>query len=53
MVGDGDLRGDLERLAEGAWQAFEARYTEDANYRMLMAIYQQAITVSHERKGER
>lgn len=53
MVGDGDLRGDLERLAEGARQAFEARYTEDANYRMLMAIYQQAITVSHERKGER
>ena len=43
--------GLLEQLGQGARQAFEARYTEDANCRMLMAIYQQAITVSHERKG--
>ncbi len=43
----------LERLGQGARQAFEARYTEDANYRMLMAIYQQAITVSQERKSAR
>ncbi len=45
--------GRLERLGQGARQSFEARYTEDANYRMLMAIYQQAITVSHERKSAR
>ena len=45
--------GRLEQLGQGARQSFEARYTEDANYRMLMAIYQQAITVSHERKSAR
>ena len=45
--------GRLERLGQGARQSFEARYTEDANYRMLMAIYQQAITVSQERKSAR
>ena len=45
--------GRLERLGQGARQAFEARYTEDANYRMLMAIYQQAIAVSQDRRGGR
>jgi hypothetical protein len=45
--------GLLERLGQGARQAFEARYTEDANAQILMAIYQPAITVSHQRKGAR
>ena len=33
----------LERWSRGARAAFEAKYTEDANYEMLMAIYEQAI----------
>lgn len=41
----------LERLAKGAKQTFEAEYTEDANYRLLMAIYEQAIGVNKYRKG--
>jgi glycosyltransferase involved in cell wall biosynthesis len=43
--------GELERLAAGARQSFEALYTEDANYRMLMGIYEQAMEVSKRRKG--
>ena len=35
--------GELERLGAGARQSFESLYTEDANYRMLMDIYGQAI----------
>lgn len=45
--------GLLERLGQGARQAFAARYTEDANDQMLMTIYQQAIIVSQERKSAR
>lgn len=41
--------GLLERLGQGARQSFEACYTEEANYRILMAIYRHAITVSRER----
>jgi glycosyltransferase involved in cell wall biosynthesis len=33
----------LQRWSQGARAAFEAKYTEDANYTMLMAIYEQAI----------
>jgi glycosyltransferase involved in cell wall biosynthesis len=33
----------LERWGHGARAAFEAKYTEDANYAMLMEIYEQAI----------
>ena len=33
----------LERWSRGARAAFEAKYTEEANYEMLMAIYEQAI----------
>jgi glycosyltransferase involved in cell wall biosynthesis len=33
----------LERWGQGARAAFEAKYTEDANYAMLMEIYEQAI----------
>jgi glycosyltransferase involved in cell wall biosynthesis len=33
----------LERWSQGARAAFEAKYTEDANYTMLMEIYEQAI----------
>jgi glycosyltransferase involved in cell wall biosynthesis len=33
----------LERWGQGARAAFEAKYTEDANYTMLMEIYEQAI----------
>ena len=45
--------GLLERLGQGARQAFEARYTEDANYWMLLAIYRQAMAVSQERRNAR
>ncbi|AUN95717.1 glycosyltransferase family 4 protein [Pseudazoarcus pumilus] len=38
-----DDQPELERLGRGARAAFEARYTEEANYRMLMDIYQSAI----------
>ncbi len=48
-----DTPGLLERLGQGARQAFAALYTEDANAQMLMAIYQQALIVSQERKSER
>jgi glycosyltransferase involved in cell wall biosynthesis len=44
-----ETAGELERLAVGARRSFEALYTEDANYRMLMAIYAQAIDVSQRR----
>ena len=33
----------LQHWSQGARAAFEAKYTEDANYEMLMAIYEQAI----------
>ena len=39
----------LERLGRGARMEFETKYTEDANYRMLMAIYDQAISVCRAR----
>jgi len=42
--------GELERLGAGARQSFEASYTEKANYKLLMDIYQQAIEVSRRRK---
>jgi glycosyltransferase involved in cell wall biosynthesis len=35
--------GVLEQLGQGARQAFEALYNEDANYQTLMHIYKQAI----------
>lgn len=38
--------GLLETLGQGARAEFEAKYTEEANYTMLMDIYQQAIEVS-------
>ena len=47
-----ELPGELERLARGARRSFEVLYTEEANYKMLMAIYQQAISVSQERRDE-
>jgi glycosyltransferase involved in cell wall biosynthesis len=42
--------GMLERLGAGARAEFEAKYTEEANYKMLMAIYEQAIEVSKSRR---
>lgn len=42
--------GELERLAAGARRSFEALYTEEANYRMLMSIYAQAMEVHSSRK---
>jgi len=45
--------GALAALVHGARRAFEANYTEDINYQRLMAIYQQAIAVSQERRGGR
>jgi glycosyltransferase involved in cell wall biosynthesis len=41
--------GTLQRLGYGARQAFEAHYTEDANYTTLMDIYRQAEAVRRER----
>ena len=38
--------GLLERLGQGARREFETKYTEDANYAQLMAIYEQAMEVS-------
>jgi glycosyltransferase involved in cell wall biosynthesis len=42
--------GELERLAAGARQSFETLYTEDANYRKLMTIYEHAMDVSKRRR---
>jgi glycosyltransferase involved in cell wall biosynthesis len=42
--------GELEQLAMGARRSFEALYTEEANYRMLMTIYEQAMEVSRRRR---
>jgi len=42
--------GELERLAKGARRSYETLYNEDANYRMLMAIYEQAMEVSRRRR---
>ena len=38
--------GLLEHLGHGARAAFEAHYTEDANYATLMDIYGKAIAQS-------
>ena len=35
--------GLLEQLGQGARMAFESNYTEDANYRIMMMIYENAI----------
>ena len=35
--------GLMEKWSQGARAAFESKYTEDANYAMLMQIYEQAI----------
>lgn len=43
--------GELENLAEGARRSFETLYTEDANYRVLMTIYEQAMEVSRRRRS--
>lgn len=42
--------GELERLAKGARRSYEVLYNEDANYHMLMAIYEQAMEVSRRRR---
>ncbi|WP_415356589.1 glycosyltransferase family 4 protein [Halioglobus sp. Uisw_031] len=42
--------GELERLARGARRSFDALYTEEENYRILMDIYRQATEVSSQRK---
>jgi len=40
-------KGDeLARLAEGARRSYEQLYNEDANYRALMMIYEQAVEVN-------
>jgi glycosyltransferase involved in cell wall biosynthesis len=43
--------GMLERLGAGARAEFEAKYTEEVNYKMFMAIYEQAIAVSKRRRS--
>lgn len=45
--------GELEHLAMGARQSFEAMYNESANYRMLMTIYEQAIETSQRRRNSK
>lgn len=43
--------GLLARLGQGARAEFEAKYTEQANFRTLMAIYRQAMAVSRAAQG--
>lgn len=43
----------LERWGQGARAAFEAKYTEDTNYAMLMQIYEQAIERAERAKHAR
>jgi glycosyltransferase involved in cell wall biosynthesis len=38
--------GLLERMGRGARTEFEGKYTEQSNYRALMAIYKQAVDVA-------
>jgi len=45
-----ETAGELERLAAGARRSFETLYTEEANYRILMAIYAQAMEASQRRR---
>lgn len=45
-----ESEGYLARLASGARRSFEDLYSEEANYKMLMTIYEQAIEVSRQRK---
>ena len=45
-----ESNGCLERLAGGARRSFEDLYSEEANYKMLMAIYEQGIEVSQRRR---
>ncbi len=45
-----ETTGELERLAGGARRSFETLYTEDADYRRLITIYEQAMDVSRCRK---
>lgn len=46
-----DTPGLLERLGNGARAEFEAKYTGEKNYEMLMEIYQRAIVVSKSKSG--
>ena len=46
-MGGGD---ELEQLAKGARHSYEALYNEDANYNMLMTIYERAMEVSRRRR---
>lgn len=46
-----ETEGALEKLAVGARQAFESKYTEQKNYHLLMDIYQNAMDVNRTRKG--
>lgn len=41
---------ELERFAKGARHSYEALYNEDANYNMLMTIYERAMEVSRRRR---
>jgi glycosyltransferase involved in cell wall biosynthesis len=45
-----ESKGELEQLAGGARRSFEDLYSEEANYMMLMAVYEQAIEVSQRRR---
>lgn len=45
-----ESEGYLDRLAGGARRSFEELYSEEANYKMLMTIYEQAIEVSRRRR---
>jgi glycosyltransferase involved in cell wall biosynthesis len=43
--------GELERLGSNARETFESRYTEEANYRMLLEIYESAIEARRSSAG--
>jgi len=46
-----ESRDFLERLGLGARADFEAKYTEEANYAMLMEIYKEAILTNRKQHG--
>ena len=48
LISSWENTGLLERLGQGARQAFENLYTEEQNYRILMKIYEQAIDINQQ-----
>ncbi|MBK9988937.1 MAG: glycosyltransferase family 4 protein, partial [Betaproteobacteria bacterium] len=43
--------GILQKLGQGARQAYDALYNEDANYQTLMQIYEQAMVQCRQKES--